>query len=65
MNRRRLDSAPTGKEAFRPDPTRNCENCGSSPVVTVTGLCGPCTWGEADTAGGAWWDYTKDDLRED
>ena len=43
-------------KAFRPDDSRDCDVCGASPVVTATGLCGPCTWGESDTAGGAWWD---------
>lgn len=38
----------------RPDWTAECENCGQSPVVPATGLCGPCTFGEADTAGGNW-----------
>lgn len=43
-----------------PDYTRGCENCGNKPVVTGVDernkvvyqgtLCGPCTWGEADTA---------------
>lgn len=32
----------------------NCEVCGASPVVPITGMCGPCTFGEADTAGGNW-----------
>ena len=31
-----------------------CENCGAKPIVPVTGMCGPCTFGEADTAGGNW-----------
>lgn len=41
--------------AFRPDETRQCGVCGASPVVSATGLCGPCTWGESDTAFGGWW----------
>ena len=47
--------------AFRPDWTSECESCGQKPVVSATGLCGPCTWGEADTMNGAWWD--EDDER--
>ena len=39
---------------FEPDWTRKCENCGETPIVPVTGLCGPCTWGEAETIGGNW-----------
>lgn len=37
-----------------PDWTRTCPNCDESPVVPETGLCGPCTFGEADTANGNW-----------
>jgi len=41
-------------EDTEPDWTTPCENCGAVPTVPSTGLCGPCTWGEADTAGGNW-----------
>lgn len=37
-----------------PDWTRGCEVCGASPVVGDLGLCGPCTFGEAETYGGNW-----------
>ena len=37
-----------------PDWEGECEVCGASPIVPVTGLCGPCTFGEADTIGGNW-----------
>ena len=37
-----------------PDWTGECENCGASPIVPATGMCGPCTFGEADTIGGNW-----------
>lgn len=37
-----------------PDWDHTCENCGETPIVPVTGLCGPCTFGEAATAGGNW-----------
>lgn len=37
-----------------PDWTKKCECCGQSPIVPATGLCGPCTFGEADTIGGNW-----------
>lgn len=36
------------------DWSRGCETCGAKPVVMATGLCGPCTFGEAETAGGNW-----------
>lgn len=32
-----------------------CEVCGTETVlVEVTGMCGPCTFGEADTINGNW-----------
>lgn len=37
-----------------PDWTKECEVCGQTPVVPFNGLCGPCCFGEADTAGGNW-----------
>ena len=39
---------------WEPDWTEECEVCGSSPTVPITGMCGPCTFGEADTVGGNW-----------
>lgn len=44
------------REDLRPDWSQRCLNCGASPIVPKTGLCGPCTFGEADTSGGQWWD---------
>jgi hypothetical protein len=29
---------------------RTCSVCGNFPVVSQTGICGSCTFGEADTA---------------
>lgn len=37
-----------------PDWNNNCENCGQTPIVPATGMCGPCTFGEAETIGGNW-----------
>lgn len=37
-----------------PDWSRTCESCGDTPVHPVSGMCGPCTFGEASTAGGDW-----------
>jgi hypothetical protein len=37
-----------------PDWTKKCENCGETPILPSTGMCGPCTFGEAATAGGNW-----------
>ncbi len=41
-------------EDTKPDWTGKCLLCGESPIVPLTGMCGPCTFGEADTAGGNW-----------
>lgn len=38
----------------KPDWDGKCENCGESPIVPSTGMCGPCTFGEADTVNGNW-----------
>ena len=38
----------------KPDWTGKCENCEGTPIVPITGLCGPCTFGEAETIGGNW-----------
>lgn len=45
---------PVPREQIEPDWSKNCKNCGATPVVPLFGLCGPCTFGEADTAGGNW-----------
>lgn len=37
-----------------PDWSRKCSVCGQPPVLPLTGMCGPCTFGEADTVGGNW-----------
>jgi len=39
---------------IEPDWNGKCDNCGQSPIVPATGLCGPCTFGEKETAGGNW-----------
>lgn len=36
------------------DHGATCIVCGASPVVVGTDLCGPCCFGESDTAGGNW-----------
>jgi len=33
------------------DDDKGCENCGGKPVWPSTGMCGPCTTGEAATVG--------------
>jgi hypothetical protein len=51
--RRRLHTEENDRQ-FEPDYESQCEGCGSSPVMPLTGMCGSCTFGEADTIGGNW-----------
>lgn len=44
----------TSEEAFEKVWDGKCEACGASPTVKATGMCGPCTFGEAETMGGNW-----------
>lgn len=37
-----------------PNWDTGCEVCGAFPTVGNLGLCGPCCFGEADTAEGDW-----------
>lgn len=39
---------------FEPDWENDCDVCGMAPVLPITGMCGPCTFGEADTIMGNW-----------
>lgn len=41
---------PLGK----PNHKKKCQQCGAAPIVPLTKLCGPCTFGEPETAGGNW-----------
>lgn len=41
-------------EAFEKNWETPCIVCRDLPTVAETGLCGPCCWGEAETAGGNW-----------
>jgi len=42
------------KEEREPDWISPCDVCGQVPVLPLTGMCGPCSFGEAETAGGNW-----------
>lgn len=45
---------PKEQRLGKPNWSGTCENCGASPIVPLTGMCGPCTFGEAGTVGGNW-----------
>lgn len=38
----------------KPVYNKKCDNCGDSPVHKITGMCGPCTFGDSTTSGGNW-----------
>jgi hypothetical protein len=59
------DTSQNVKRQFRPDRSRTCENCGSTPIVPVSELCGPCHFGTADAVGGGWWDEGEDDFDDE
>jgi len=42
------------ERSFLPDWTKRCVNCGATPVLPITGMCGPCNFGEAETINGNW-----------
>lgn len=58
-----LSVAQTQKH-FRPDHSRQCENCQQTPVVPLSGLCGPCHFGTAAAVDGDWWNSAEDDIDE-
>lgn len=43
-----------GDPIVTPDWKTPCLCCGAKPILPLTGLCGPCTFGEAETSGGNW-----------
>jgi hypothetical protein len=52
-------------DSFKPDYRRKCVNCEQTPTVTGvkdgkviyrSEMCGPCTWGEAETLDPSTWD---------
>lgn len=38
----------------QPDWETPCIVCDALPTLPLTEMCGPCTFGEADTVGGNW-----------
>jgi hypothetical protein len=54
MSKQYVKKKKSKSTGFEPDWLETCDLCDSSPVVSSTGLCGPCTFGEADTVAGNW-----------
>jgi hypothetical protein len=54
MDPNSTEPAALDPNSTAPDWAHECEVCGQVPVVPATGMCGPCTFGEAETAGGNW-----------
>ena len=48
-------------QATRPDWKHTCEVCGATPILPCTGLCGLCTFGEAETIKSGWWDEESEE----
>jgi hypothetical protein len=60
-----MPSSDPKKKKYRckevtPDWSGACCNCNASPILPATGMCGPCTFGEADTIGGNWEDIVDE-----
>lgn len=51
---RRDPREPLDPNSSTPRWDYDCIVCGQSPVLPLTEMCGPCTFGEADTIGGNW-----------
>ena len=52
---------PKEKDRIRPSWSEKCENCGETPIVPMTQMCGPCSFGDADTISGGWWNDETDE----
>lgn len=50
------------RKRFAPDYEGKCDNCGQSPTVPVSGLCGPCHFGTHEAVNGGWWDNETQDF---
>jgi hypothetical protein len=54
MEKSDKDKKQGGDPDTEPDWDTPCSNCGSVPSMPLTGMCGPCTFGEAETLNGNW-----------
>lgn len=58
------DKKPNKKD-YEPNWEGKCETCDESPVVPISGLCGPCHFGNSDALTGDWWNSEKEDFNEE
>ena len=49
-----MKTYPATIEEKTPNWKKKCEVCGAIPTLPLTKMCGPCTFGEAETSGGIW-----------
>ena len=54
MSKRKAEVLKPGDPRSEPDWDNKCEVCKALPTLPLTGMCGPCTFGEAETVGGNW-----------
>ena len=54
IDKKKFDALPKRDPDKEPDWTQECEVCGEKPILPLTGMCGQCTFGEAETIGGNW-----------
>ncbi len=54
MADKKIEKLEAQDKDVEPDWSRKCSTSGQSPILPITGLCGPCTFGEAGTMGGNW-----------
>jgi len=50
------------KKNFKPNWNYSCSNCMGTPVVPISGLCGPCHFGTIDAILGEWWDPVNEEI---
>lgn len=49
---KKTEPKPKRDPETEPDWESECDICGASPVMPATGMCFPCTTGDASTIGG-------------
>lgn len=52
--KRKAEILKEGDPRIEPDYKKKCIVCDAVPTLPLTEMCGPCTFGEAETIGGNW-----------